>query len=275
MKLNINGKIVEVDDSVLASAMEEKKETIEIKSDLVIRSSEDETTFAANKRTEGIAIGAEIGRKEVLKGFGLEGDGLHKSDESSINAIKGYSDNLIEKALTDAKVAPDKKVTELTNDIATLKGTIETLNGVNDGIKNEFQTYKNHQLMSSALANEVPENALNSKADTLTLMNSKIKLDVNENGVVFGVGNDGQPMKDPTTLDLLPVSTIASNFFNENNHLLKPASGGAGGGDSGDTGGKQSFDAFIKEQQEAGVQPNSPQFVAIMTERQKAGLLES
>ena len=45
MKLNINGNIIEVEDSILTTAIEAKTESIEIKSALVIRTAEDETTL--------------------------------------------------------------------------------------------------------------------------------------------------------------------------------------------------------------------------------------
>ena len=128
--------------------------------------------------------------------------------------------------------------------------------------------------MSSSLANEVPDNTKNSKQDTLILMNASIKLDVNEHGVVFGVGADGNPMKDSTTLELLPVKQIAANFFNSRNDLLKPATGGAGGGDSGGANGKQSMDDFIKEMGDAGHPNCGPQFNEIMSSRIKAGTLD-
>ncbi len=274
MKLNINGNIVEVEDSILTTAIEAKTEAIDITSELVIRTAANEATFSENKRKEGISVGAEIGRKEVLKGFGLEGEGHHKNHEASITALKGFSDGLVSKALEDAKIAPDKKVSELTNDIATLQGTIATLNSTNETQASEFKTFKNNQLISSSLTNEVPENALLDSKTMLTIMQSSIKLDVNENGVVFGVGQDGQPMKDPTTLNPLSVKTIAANFFNERNDLLKPSSGGAAGGDSGGGAGKQSVDDFIKEMGDAGHQPNSPAFDKVMQERMKAGTID-
>ena len=274
MKLNINGNIIEIEDSILTTAIEAKTEAIDIKSELVIRTASDEATFATNKRTEGISAGAEIGRKEVLKGFGLEGEGLHKNDASSIAALKGFTDTKVSEALADAKIAPDAKVSELNNDIKTLQGTIATLNTTNETQANEFKTFKNNQLISSSLTNEVPENALLDNKTMLTIMQSSINLGVNDNGVVFGIGSDGQPMKDSVTLEPLSVKTIAANFFNDRNDLLKPSSGGAGGGDSGGGSGKQSMDDFIKEMGDAGHAPNSPQFNVVMGERMKANTID-
>ena len=275
MELNINGgKIIVIEDSVFLKAIEEKQGSIDIKSDLVIRTAADEETFASNTRSEGIKVGSEVGRKEVLKGFGLEGEGHHKTHESSITALKGFSDGLVTKALEDAKIAPDKKVSELQGDITTLQGTISTLQSANETQANDFKMFKNTQLINSSLTNEVPENALLDNKTMLTIMQSSIKLGVNENGVVFGIGMDGQPMKDTTTLEPLPVKTIVANFFNGRNDLLKPSTGGAGGGDSSGASGKQSMEDFIKEQEEAKHSPNSPEFNRIMTERMKAGTLD-
>lgn len=274
MKLNINGSIIEIEDSVMIKAIEDKQDSIEIKSELVIRTAADETIFADNTRREGISTGAEIGRKEVLKGFGLDGEGLHKTHEASITALKGFSDGLVAKALEDAKIAPDKKVSELQVDITTLKGTIGAMEEANKTVVNDFRSFKNNQLKVSSLSGEIPENTINSKKDILTLMNASINLDVNEYGVVFGVGTDGQPMKDPTTLELLPVKSIAANFFNERGDLLKKSSGGGAGGDSGDGAGKQSVDDFIKEMDDAGHNANSVEFNNIMQERIKAGTID-
>jgi len=273
MKLNINGNVIEIADEEITKAITEKKESIEIKSDLVIRSSADETTFAENKRKEGISVGAEIGRKELIKGLGIDGEGIHKSDESSIKAIKSFSEGLVSKALEDAKIEPNTKIAEKDKDILTLKGTIETLTNQNRDLNDTFKSFKNTQLITSSLSNEIPDNVLLPKNDTLTLMQSKIKLDVDENGNVFGIGKDGQPLKD-ANLNLLPVKDIAAAFFNENNQLLKVSSGGAGGVDSAGSGGKQSIDDFTKEMKEAGNSANGPEFNRIIQERMKAGTID-
>lgn len=273
MKLNINGNIMEIEDSILSKAIEDKQESIDINNDLVIRTKADEAKFSANTRTEGISVGAEIGRKEVLKGFGIEGEGQHKTDASSIAAIKTYSEGLVSQALVDAKIAPDKKVSELTLDIETLKATNATLTTAKETQASEFKTFKNNQLIGSALANEIPDNAALDNNRMLTLMRSEIKIDINENGVLFGIGNDGEPLKDANR-DLLPVKTIVANFFDNNNDLLKSASGGAGGGDSGGGSGKQTTDEFIDEMKEQGHAPNSPAFDQIMNQRISAGTLD-
>lgn len=275
MKLNINGKEIEVSDEELSKALEEKKESFELNSDFILRTSQEEDSFKENLRREGISTGAEIGRKEVIKGLGIDGEGLHKSDESAINAIKSFNESNISNALKEANVEPDKKVAELQKDLSTLQKTIATQQSTIEEKESMFTNFKKQTKTESEFINHIPENIALPRQDVVTLMKANIKLDVDENGSIFGVGADGQPMKD-SLLNTLPVKEVIGNFFNSNPHLLKGAQGGAGGGagDSGGTGGKQSLEAFTKEMNEAGHSINGPEFVAEMQVRMKAGLLD-
>lgn len=273
MKLNINGKVLEVSDEELSKAIEEKKESFELKSDFVIRSTEEDATYKENIHKEGIVVGAEIGRKEVLKGFELEGQGHHKSDDSAIAAIKGFMTTNTSNALKDANIEPDKKVAELTKDIETLRGVnASQLTTIQDK-DNMFATFKKESQTNSEYEKYIPDNIAMPRQDVITLMKAGIKLDIDDNSNVFGVGTDGQPLKD-ITLNLLPVKDVMSNFFNTNPHLLKGSSGGAGGADGGDGNGKQDLETFSKEMSEAGHSVNSPKYVEVMQERMKAGTLD-
>lgn len=272
MKLNINGKEVEVSDEDLSKALEEKVDTFEVKAEsLTIRSEEEETSFKENLRKEGIATGAEIGRKEVLKGFELEGDGLHKSDATAIDAIKGLMKENTDAALKDANIEPDKKVAELEKDLGTLRTTIDTQEKTIADKELMFSSFKKQQTMESAFADLIPDNGLLPNKDLLTIMKANIKADVDDNGNVFGIGADGQPIKD-STLNVLPMKEVVSTFFNDNPHLLKKAEGGGGGdgGDSGGDGGKQSLEDFTKEMNDAGHQTNGEEFNKQLQERIKA-----
>ena len=273
MKLNINGKELEVSDEELSKALEEKKESFDLKSDFVLRTEDEETSFKENLRKEGISTGAEIGRKEVIKGLGIEGEGLHKSDELSIEAIKGLMTSNTDAALKDANIAPDKKVAELQSDLGTLQKTIANQQSTIEEKDPMFATFKRQAKTDSEFDKHIPENIALPRKDVVTLMKANIKLDVGEDGSVFGVGMDGQPMKDKL-LNPLPIKEVMGNFFNTNPHLLKGAQGGAGEGDSGGGSGKQSLEAFTKEMNEAGHATNGSQFVSVMQERMKAGTLD-
>lgn len=274
MKFNIDGKTIEVEDEALSKALEDKSESLDIKADgLVLRTTEEEDTFKGNIKDEGIAIGAEIGRKEVLKGLDIISDGAHKSDASAIEAIKGFSTANVTKALADAKIEPNAQIEAKDADILKLQGNIKTLTQEKETLQGDFNGFKNDHLKSSTLAGLIPDNISLPRKNILTLMNAEIKTDVNESGVVFGVGADGQPLKNQTDMSVMALKDVVSGFFNDNPHLLKQSEGGAGGGDSGGEGGKQTLEEFTKEMSDAGHAINGEEFRKQMEARTKAGTL--
>jgi len=109
--------------------------------------------------------------------------------------------------------------------------------------------------------------------NTLTILSASLRTGFDENGVMHGIGEDGQPMKD-NTMTNLPIKDVVGKFFESHPELLKDSSGGAGGGDSGGGEGKKTFDQFIKEQTTAGNALNDAKFVENMTAEIKAGTLD-
>lgn len=275
MKLNINGKEIEVKDDDLSKALTDKVETFELKADLIVRTADEDNLYKENVKKESTTIGMEIGRKNLFKALGIEAEGVHKSDETSIEALKGWSNGLVNKALTDAKVEPNKKLEEKEKDILTLQNTIKEEQRKREEIENGFKTYKKNETIKTTLSSVIPDNVILPKEDIMTLLSTKIKVDVDETGRVYGIGADGQPIKNTTTLEPLPIKDIIGNFFSENPQYLKGVSGGAGGTDSKDADGIQTVEKFIEEMQGLGHAPNSEQFNKIMNERIKAGLLKS
>ncbi|MCH6575174.1 MAG: hypothetical protein IH795_08220 [Bacteroidetes bacterium] len=75
-------------------------------------------------------------------------------------------------------------------------------------------------------------------------------------------------------MDLLPMKDVVGKFFENNQTLLKGASGGANGVDSGGGNAKQTLLEFTEEMTKENIFPNSVGFNNKMTERQKAGTLE-
>lgn len=273
MQLNINGTMIEVSDDDLKKAIDEKKESFEIKSDdIILRTTADDTTLSDNLRKEGISTGAEIGRKEVLKGLGIEGEGLHKTDVKSIESINAFISGKVTEGLADANIEPDKKVAELTKDLETLQGTIQTLTGERDNAINSHESFKTNLKMESDVLKAIPDNTIIPKEAMLKLIMSDMSFSV-ENGVTIGLGADGQPMKD-ATLAHLTIDKVVSGYLDENTHYLKAASGGGAGGDSGAGGGKQSVEDFTKEMSDLGHNPNSEAFNKVLTERVTEGTID-
>lgn len=272
MKININGKLVEVANDDIKAALEQEKD-IEVKADFVIRTPEEEAIYKQNIETVGKAAAFEIGRKEVLKGLGIEVNGQHKSDETAVEAIKNYLNQNVQSALESAKIEPNKKVEELKKDKETLLHNIEQIKGQFDQFKNEVTQKEREHIRRSTFAELIPENVVN-RNNALDLMSLRLKTGFTDDGKLYAIGADGQPMKDPTTLEILPVKHAVQSFFSENPDLLKTSTGGAGGGDSGSGSGKQSLESFTKEMQDAGHQINGVEFNREMTARISAGRLD-
>jgi hypothetical protein len=275
MKININGNEVEVDNETLSKAIEEKTESIDITNEeIVIRSKEDFETFTTNTRNEGQTIGAEIGRKELFKALDIdsEGTGAHKSVDKSKTLITEWQTGITSNALTDAKIAPDKKVEELTADLNTLRANLETSQGETLAVQNRFDTHVKDQKLSGQFTSAIPDNVIMDKADMATILRTKLRADI-QDGRTVALDSSGNVMKNKTTLEPLAFGDAVTNFFTDNPQYLKTTDGGAGGGDSTGTTGKQSIEEFTKEMVDAGHRPNDVKFNAVMQERMKAGTL--
>jgi len=276
MKFNLDGKEVEVADEVLAKAIEDKTESIDVKIEgLTIRTAEEETTFKANTKADGVAEGAEVGRKDVLKRLEIEPNGAHKDTDKTISAINIFAQGKIDTALTDAKIEPDKKVLELTEQINTLKGTITKTEGERDTAIGNHTAFKQNITKNKSLVKNMPSNMKHSSDDMLLIMNSKLNTGFNDSGVLVGFNEDGSVMKDSNTGDPLAIKEVVKGFFDSNTEYISDNSGGAGGGDSGGQGGKQTMDAFFKEMQKEGVELNSKPYLDEMSKRIENGSLEA
>jgi citrate lyase gamma subunit len=276
MKLLINGQTIEVDNETVKGALESEDSSIEVKAEnLVIRSSEDDEKFQNNLKQQSQAIGIEIGRKNILKSLEIEAEGAHKSDDKALEALTGYVQSSVSKAMEDAKIEPNKKVAELTKDLDTLRNTIKEKENAFSSLQEQFTGYKKNQTINSTLSSLIPDNTVIPKSDMMTILSNKIKVDVDESGKIIALGDDGQPMKDKTTLEPLPIDNVVKGFFDNNPTYLKPVDGGAGGGDSSPGGsGKQSLEQFTERMQKEGIKLNSPEFVEKMNAEIKAGTLE-
>jgi hypothetical protein len=277
MKFIVAGKEIEIANDVLSKAIEDNSDSMELSLEgMTIRTEEEETTFVKNTRDLGFADGTEIGRKEVLKGLGIEPNGAHKNDTKTIEALNSFIQGKVDSGLADAGKEPTQKLKEARADIETLKGTISAMEGDYKTLESKFSGYKKSQTINSTLSSLIPDNTVIPKGDMLTLMSSKIKADVDENGVVFALDATGQPIKDPKTLALKPIKDVVTSYFDENPNYLSTPTGGAGGKDSTGNGGngKQSLDEFISEMADKNVAPNTQAFNDEMMKRQNAGTLD-
>jgi len=281
MKIKIGDREFDIEDDQIKDEDGNLKGEVSLPSDgLVIRTSEEDNTFRDNIRQEGTAIGAEVGRKEVLKAILGEDqvNGQHKSDSASIEAIKGWGTSLADAKLKEANVEPDKKITELEADKQILQGTINDLQAKNTEVQGQFDTFKRNIAIDNAIMSNLPDNLAFPKDGILTIIKQKQQFDVDASGNVIGLGADGQPLKDANA-STLGIGAVVNDFFNQdgNGAYLKQTTGGHGGsghgGDSGGGGGKQTVEDFTKEMAEKGIQANSPEFNTHLRSRIEAGTI--
>ncbi len=277
MKLNINGVTVEVDITTLSKAIEDKKETFDIKSDdVVLRTKDKQESYENNIKSESQKVGEELGRKGVFKSLeiDIEGTGAYKSDDKSAEALKKWSGDALAAGIKDAGVDPDKKLVEANKDIEALKESLLTANGS----VTAWETKHNTHIKQSGIRKDIVKSLVNETLafpteDVVDLILLRNKFDQDENGNTFQVGNDGNPMKDADR-NVLPLTSSMTTFFDANPTYRKGADGGAGGGDSGKGDKLQTFGAFNTEMTEKGNHLNGEVYRQEMSDRQEAGTLE-
>ena len=276
MKLNINNTIIEIADEDLQKAITDKVDYIHKADELVIKSKTDFDSYTDNIKSESIKAGSEIGRKELFKSLELdiEGTGTHTDATKSADFLRKWSKESIDTAIKDAGIEPDKKLKEALADIEALraKGTDyeANLKAAND----KHTNYIKDQNKVNKLRGLIPQNSLLPVDDMVMLLGNKLKIDSDENGVFFGIGEDGQPIKDENR-NLKTVDSLVTSFFDNNTQYLNGSSGGAGGGDSGgNRGGKQSMADFIESQSKLGIKQGSTEFNEAMYKASDAGTLE-
>lgn len=272
MKLNINGKELEISDELISTATPDT--VIEYKTDAFsMRTTEEDSLYKSNIYREAHGSGIEIGRKNILKGLGLESDGAHKDDTKSLELVNSFINSKVSKEVEVLKIEPNKKIDELTKDLSLLKNNIEVLSKEKEVVTNSFFDYKKNQTINSTFSNIIPDNTILPKEDIMLILRTKINADIDELGNPFAIGSDGMPLKNSVTLDKMPLKDVVVDFFKNNPQYLKGATGGASGTDSADKGNKQDVDSFIKEMQDKGVALNGHEFNTEMKKRTDAGLL--
>jgi len=277
MKLNINGVIVEVSDADLSKAIEEKKESFDVKSDdIVLRTKEAQESFEANIKSESQKVGEELGRKGVFKSLDIdiEGTGAYKTDEKSAEALKTWSGNAVTEGVKAAGIDPDKKLEAANEDIAKLRENLATANNSINSWETKYNTHLKQSGIRKDILKSLPENLALPPEDVVDLILLRNKFDQDDNGNTFQVGNDGNPMKDADR-NVLPLSNSMTSFLDANPAYYKGADGGAGGGDSGGGDKKQTFAEFSTEMSDKNVPLNGDTYRQEMISRQEAGTLES
>jgi hypothetical protein len=224
-KLAKLAKIKETDLETAIKATEEVAVTIP--DDLYVLTAADLEVRDTNTRNDGIKAGKEIGIKEVRTAAGLD-ESVGKDAGKIATAIGA-------KAVTDAKIEPDKKVTMLNQQVAELQKSVGDRDTEIAGLKkaNEQST------LDTKILAALPKNraGLLTDAQYLTLIKTERTFDVVDGNLVVKAGND--VVRDGSTKNPLALDKAIESLFSEKKWIDgaggSGGSGGAGGRGGGDT----------------------------------------
>jgi len=262
MKINLNGKEIELSDEVVKQALE-KNEVLTVQKDLVIRSIEDDETFKTNLRSEAKQTGIEIAIKEYRDKLGLDFQGKN---------MEAFTEALTKKVLNDANIEPEERLKGVLKDLDTLKEVNQRLISEKEQVQNDFVGFKNNFIIQDELNKSIPNNTILPREDMVTLIKNKFEFEVDNNRTL--IKQNGEVLKNTTTLDPLSPKDVLDRFFTDNPSYLKPVDGGSGGIDSTGSQSKQTIEKFIEEMQGKGVALNSESFNKELNSRMTAGLVE-
>jgi len=217
-----------------------------------------------NLKEEFQARGVEIAVKEARKEFGLDFQGSRKGDGENIRLLLGASNA---KALADAKIEPEKKVQELTDDLTKIRQINETLVQEKNELISSNQIAESKRTIESSILSHLDGTYSLPKERMLTIFNAEH--DVIKEGDSFIVKKGGETIKNDQTRDPLPLKDVVSTFSEE---FVKKAEGGAAGGDT-TGGGKSNLDSFIARQEKEGNPVGSEAFQKNMMVEVEAGTL--
>lgn len=257
MKIKIGGKEFELSEEQL------KSESVELTFDGTLRTAEEEATFIENHKKEARKEGEELVVKKYRDEYGFQG----RTVEKLIEAVKS-------KTLEEAKVEPNEKVSKLEKQLEEKNKALELVNSEKEQAISSFNKFKTEGLIDKTLESLLPEKTILPKDDMKLLLKNKFGFNLDENGKVIVSDASGNVIKNPTTADPKDAKSIVDDFFRENPTYISGVQGGNGGGDSGGKGGKIGLDDFIKQQKEAGINPNSPEFNAKLEEATKGNLID-
>ena len=268
--LELIEKSLRLEEGVLKAAIENEEDVdIEI-GELVILTKEDHDKREANiiKREEEVKknskdVGVEMAIKQVRNDRGLDFEG--KTMDNLLAAVEA-------KVLSDAKIAPDKKISELEGDIKQMRTNFQQEQEKTEGLQERLNGISNDSVISNQLTlGDIDSGNLNlskSRIDSLFLAENKIEV---REGIPVGIDNSGDPIKDKTTLDLIPVSDLYQDFAKT---FVKQTTGGAGLGNEGGKTGEGTYDSFKKEMETQGINEGSEKFAITMNERLGDGTLK-
>lgn len=225
--LQLIAALTKTDITKLEAAIKDEKEVdYEIPKELTVLSKEELDARDIAQKKLGETDGVQIGVKLVKKAAGLPEDAPAKDPAKVAQAI-------IDKATADAKVKPDEKVNQLTEQVTLLQ---KQLGEKDTEITNAKSIAERVQLDTKILTSFPKERASTlTDGEYLTLLKTNHNFKEVDGNII--VEKDGKPMRDAKTTNPLPLIDAVTSIFAERKWITEQgAGGGRGGGDKGGGG---------------------------------------
>lgn len=265
MKLNIKGKIIDIADDVLSKALEAKQESLEVNSDFILRTQDEENSFIENHKKDARKEGLEIAVKRFREANNLSFEG---------KTIEALAKALEEKTLTDAKIEPEEKNKKLTQQLTEKENALQSALSKISEAENKFKTFQSQIKIEKTLDSFIPENTILPKEDMKTLLKTKMNFSEDENGNIIVLDGSGNIVKNPTTADAMPVKDLIQDFFKTNQNYISGTPGGNGGSDSKGGSGKISVNQFTESMKEKGIPFNSEAYTKELQKAVESNLID-
>lgn len=255
-------KAAGISEESLKNAIEsEESVSVELNEDRVVYDSkEDFDTYIGNVKKEASTASLEIAIKNARNENGLEFQG--KTMDNLVNAIK-------EKALADAQIEPNAKISELNKDLESLRGQLQTKESEFTELQDRFKREGQERSINNKILDALPkEGTTIGQDDLLTLFKSQHQVELSDDGNVV-IKKNGQVMKDHL-MSPMGLNDVINSFTTP---YIKKAEGGRGKGNEKGSAKAGTLDAFIKEMADKDIASGSQEFNRIMSERITEGTL--
>lgn len=202
--------------------------------------------------------------KEYARGIGIE---------KSVRDIDSFASEYKNKLMSEIKVEPDKKVSELQNDLESLRKNLAAKEEEVLKLHTTFKKEKEYQIVERTLMSVIPEKTNIPREDVFKLASLPNKIydsyEVNENGaLIFKKG--GEVLKNSNTLNPLTVNEVMPSFLSP---YIKQAEGGGGGTDNVKQIKSGTLEDFNKEMLDKGVNPYSAVWQQEFSKRTSEGTI--
>ena len=213
----------------------------------------------------------EIGRKELFKELGVdfEGTGVHRDVNKSVEFIKKWNEENVNKAIEEAKIDPNKKYDTLKQDFDKLQGNLSEWENKYNTLESTYKQKEQASTIKNTLLKEIPEGTLLDKEDILALAMAKYQFGIDDDG--FAISKNGEIQKNQSNMNRITPNEFMKEFVKP---YLKPIDGGAGGKDSNSGGKETSLEIFNKSMESKGINVGSEDYNEQMSLAMKNGTLK-